>query len=37
MVGVTLLTALSGLRYLVTNWRLFSLQDDKKTGGIETK
>ncbi len=23
MVGVTLLTALSGLRYLVTNWRLF--------------
>jgi cardiolipin synthase len=37
MVGVTLLTALSGLRYLVTNWRLFSLQGDKKTEGIETK
>lgn len=30
MVGVTLLTALSGLRYLITNWRLFSLKSNKK-------
>ncbi len=37
MVGITLLTALSGLRYLVTNWRLFSLHREKKTEGIETK
>ncbi|OHD66710.1 MAG: CDP-diacylglycerol--glycerol-3-phosphate 3-phosphatidyltransferase [Spirochaetes bacterium RBG_13_51_14] len=33
MVGVTVLTALSGLRYLVTNWRLFSLKKPK--GGAE--
>ncbi len=35
MVGITLLTALSGLRYLVTNWRLFSLRRERKSKGIE--
>ncbi|HOD14116.1 MAG TPA: CDP-diacylglycerol--glycerol-3-phosphate 3-phosphatidyltransferase [Spirochaetota bacterium] len=31
MFGVTILTALSGLRYIFTNWRLFL--PEKKTGG----
>src|SRR4030042_1497888 len=32
MVGVTVLTALSGLPSLVTNWRLFSLKKPKGGG-----
>jgi len=34
MLAVTILTALSGVRYLMTNWRLF-LPERKKKGGAE--
>jgi len=33
MLAVTILTALSGIRYLITNWHLFSLKKDENKQG----